>query len=247
MKFWAIVFNDLKLAVRDRMFFFWLLIFPLLFAVIFGLAFPESTGKDQKIALDILDNDQNFLSRALIEELQGDKYVINVLEERKEMRVRLLLLPENFTSNVLNGKKVDLILEKKANSNIKASQAAYAHVLKAVVKILTKIVVLSGEEAETIEEKFDQFKWERIVNLQSSLGGKLKVIPAGFNHAIPAVIVMFILFTVLMYGGLNLLEERRNGQLERIFLSPVALSTLISSKWLSRLLLGMLQVSVLFL
>ena len=44
MTFWTIAVNDLKLTIKDKMFFFWLLIFPLLFALIFGMAFPESEG-----------------------------------------------------------------------------------------------------------------------------------------------------------------------------------------------------------
>jgi len=79
------------------------------------------------------------------------------------------------------------------------------------------------------------------------MAGKLQTIPSGFNHAIPAVSVMFILFTVLMYGGINLLQERRAGQLERIYLSPATFSSIIGGKWISRLLLGMLQIVVLFL
>ena len=118
--------------------------------------------------------------------------------------------------------------------------------LKAVIKVLTKIVALSPDKGNVLEKNFQQYQLEQLITLQSKLGGKLKSLPSGFNHTIPAVTVMFILFTVLMYGGVNLLEERRNGQLERIYLSPIALPALIGSKWVSRLLLGMLQVVVLF-
>ncbi|MFQ5721208.1 MAG: ABC transporter permease, partial [Candidatus Aminicenantales bacterium] len=247
MKLWAIIWNDLKLAARDRMFFFWLLVFPLLFIFIFGLAFPESSAQEQKVALNILDQDQNFLSRALIKELQSEKYAIKLLPEKQEIKTRLLIIPENFTQNIVAGQKVELVLEKKADSNLKASQAAYSHILKGVIKLLAKVVALSSEESNQLEQKFNQYQLKQLIQLRSSLGGKLKRIPAGFNHTIPAVVVMFILFTVLMYGGMNLLEERRHGQLERIYLNPISMPALITSKWLSRLLLGLLQVVILFL
>jgi len=247
MKFWAIVWNDLKLTARDRMFFFWLLVFPLLFAVIFGLAFPESSANEQKVALSVRDNDQHFLSRVLVEEMRGQKYAVELLPEGQEIKTRALVIPKNFTDDVLAGRKVQLVLKKKSGSDIKASQAAYSHVLKGIIKLLTKVVALSAEGESPIEQRFDRYQLERRISLRSELGGRLQTVPSGFNHTIPAVIVMFILFSVLMYGGINLLEERRHGQLERIYLNPISMSVLISSKWVSRLLLGILQVTVLFI
>ena len=64
---------------------------------------------------------------------------------------------------------------------------------------------------------------------------------------IPASAVMFIMFTVQMYGGTIILEERKYGQLERIYLSPASFSSIITGKWISRLLLGVVQIIILFL
>jgi ABC-2 type transport system permease protein len=78
------------------------------------------------------------------------------------------------------------------------------------------------------------------------MGGQLQVIPAGFNHSIPAITVMFIVFTILMYGGIILLEERRHGQLERTFLSPATFATILGGKWTSRVIIGLIQTILLF-
>jgi ABC-2 type transport system permease protein len=244
---WFIALNDLKITVRDRMFFFWLLVFPLLFAFLFGLAFPQSSPQDQKVTLNIQDKDKSFLSQALVEELKSEKYTIHLLEGEDEKRGRTLIIPEGFSRDVLEGKKVELVLEKEEGMNMEASQAAYSNVLKATIKILTKLVILSPENEEELREKYSQHRLERLVTLKTELAGELRVIPAGFNHMIPASAVMFILFTVLMYGGVIILQERNFGQLERIFLSPATFSSIIAGKWISRLLLGMLQITVLFL
>jgi ABC-type Na+ efflux pump permease subunit len=247
MTSWHIALNDLKLTARDKMFFFWLLIFPLLFALLFGLAFPQSSPEVRKVTLDVLDNDKSFLSEALTEELRSEKYAIRILEDGEKKRGRTLIIPQGFSQDVLEGKKTDLILEREKGMNMEASQAAYSNVLKATIKILTKLVSLSPEDEEDLQKKYRQHRWERLVSLRTELAGELQVIPAGFNHMIPATSVMFILFTVLMYGGIIILQERNYGQLERIYLSPASFSSIIAGKWISRLLLGMLQITILFL
>jgi ABC-type multidrug transport system permease subunit len=247
MTFWTIAINDLKLTFRDKMFFFWLLVFPLLFAVIFGTAFPESSGAVSKVALNVQDNDQSILSQALIEELKDENYAVEEIEKKEEKKVRALIIPKGFSQNILAGEKTDLILEKEADSNMEASQAAYANVLKAIIKILTKVVIISPNNEAELAQQYSQEDIQRLISLKTELGGELESIPASYNHSIPAVAVAFIIFTILMYGGIILLQERRQGQLERIFLSPATFSTIIAGKWISRVILGMIQVTLLFM
>lgn len=246
MTFWTIAANDLKLSLKDRMFFFWLLGFPLLFALIFGLAFPEYSPRGRKAALNILDKDNSFLSQALVGEFQGEKYDVSLIKKEEDKKIRTLIIPSNFQINILSGEKVELILEKEAESSQEASQSAYSQVLKAIIKTITRLVTLAPQNAEDLEARYDLLKMERLITLRTDLAGRLQSIPAGFNHFIPATTVMFILFTVLMYGGINLLQERRLGQLERSYLSPATFSSLIAGKWLSRLLLGLVQLVLLF-
>lgn len=247
MTFWNIALNDLKLTLKDKMFFLWLLVFPLLFAFIFGLAFPESSEGIQKVTLNVLDRDNSFLSKALLSELEDEKYTTNILNSEEGKTIRTLIIPENFSSDIFEGKKVELILEKEADSNIEASQAAYSHIVKGIIKILANLASFTPKSEKELAEKYDEQRLERLVALRVERAGKLRSIPAGFNHMIPATSIMFILFTILMYGGIILLQERREGQLERISLSQASFSSIIAGKWLSRLFLGMLQIVILFL
>ena len=247
MTIWNIALKDIKLAVKDKMFFFWLLVFPLLFAIVFSLAFPEPSDRIEKISLNVIDNDKSFLSQALIRELEGEKYAVEDLEKEVDKKIRTLIIPQNFSQNILEGKQVELVLERETESNIEASQAAYSNVLKAIIKTLTKLVTLAPQNENELREKYDKHELEKLIILKSELAGKHRIIPGGFSHMIPSSSVMFILFTVLMYGGITLLEERRLGQLERIYLSPASFSSIIAGKWTSGFLLGMAQITLLFL
>jgi ABC-2 type transport system permease protein len=246
MTSWTIAANDLRVTFKDKMFLFWLLIFPLLFALIFGMAFQESIPQDQKVTLNVVDKDKSFLSQALTDELTGEKYETSLLKTEQDTRVRALIIPENFTKNILAGEKSELILQKEEGSNMEASQAAYSHILKAIIKILAKIVSVNPQSESDLEQRYEQHTFERVITLKTEMAGKLQTIPSGFNHSIPAITIMFILFTVFMYGGISIVEERNEGQLERTYLSPATFSSIIAGKWISRFLLGMLQFVILF-
>ena len=247
MRLWTIAVTDLKTAVKDKMFFFWLLLFPLFFAFIFGMAFKGSSPSASKATLNILDQDKGVLSKALIDELKHQKYDVNLIEDKNEAEIRTLIIPPRFTKDIIKGEKVELILEKEAQSNVEAGQAVYAHVLRAVIKTMARLIRLAPENLEILENQFSEISLKELISIQVQQAGKLKIIPSGFNHSVPGTTVMFLLFTVLMYGGINLLEERRQGQLERIILTPATYTDLIGGKWINRIMIGMLQITLMFL
>jgi ABC-2 type transport system permease protein len=244
---WTIAKNDLLLTFHDKMFFFWLLVFPLFFAFIFGVAFQESSGGDTQVSLDILNHDTGRLSSALIDELQNEKYSIEVLDAVREDAIRTLIIPEQFTSHILKGEKVELVLQQGEGRSLEAGQTAYSHVLKGIIKIIARVVKTAPLDEKDLEARFDKTVLERLVTLRTESAGQSKVAPSGFTHSIPGTTVMFLLFTVLMYGGITILQERREGILERLSVSPASFTDIIGGKWLSRVILGMIQIAVLFI
>jgi len=244
---WTIAKNDLLLTFRDKMFLSWLLVFPLLFAFIFGMAFQDSSEGDVQVSLDIVNRDTGKLSSALIEELQDEKYSIEVLEAVREDAVRTLIIPEQFTSRILKGEKVELVLQQGEGRSLEAGQTAYSHVLKGIIKIIARVVKTAPQDEKDLEARFDKTELERLVTLRTESAGQSRIAPSGFTHSIPGTTVMFVLFTVLMYGGITILQERRDGILERLSVSPATFTDIIGGKWLSRLMLGMIQIAVLFI
>src|SRR5262249_41332428 len=62
-----------------------------------------------------------------------------------------------------------------------------------------------------------------------------------------ATAVMFLLFACANGAGGSLIEEVENGTLDRLLSSNLTMTHLLAGKWVSFLLLGCLQVSVMFL
>ncbi len=62
-----------------------------------------------------------------------------------------------------------------------------------------------------------------------------------------ATAVMFLLFTCANGAGGSLIEEVENGTLDRLLSSNLTIGGLLLGKWLSFVLLGLVQVSVMFL
>jgi hypothetical protein len=53
-----VALNDLRLMVRDRIFFFWTLAFPVFFIILFGLLFKASDNTPPQAELTIVNLDQ---------------------------------------------------------------------------------------------------------------------------------------------------------------------------------------------
>jgi len=62
-----------------------------------------------------------------------------------------------------------------------------------------------------------------------------------------ATAVMFLLFACANGAGGSLLEEAENGTLDRLLSSKLTMTSLLAGKWISFVLLGVVQVSVMFL
>ncbi|MCB9898542.1 MAG: ABC transporter permease [Planctomycetes bacterium] len=72
----TLALKDLKLLVRDRFALFWILAFPLMFALFFGAIFGgDGDGGRGAISLTIVDEDGSDGSRALVERLSSNESV----------------------------------------------------------------------------------------------------------------------------------------------------------------------------
>ena len=86
----ALAINDLRLTVRDRASFFWLLVLPIGLMGFFGMF--GGGGGDSKARLTVVDEDKGWLARAFVSQIAGQQ--IEVVEAKPgERKVRTLVFP----------------------------------------------------------------------------------------------------------------------------------------------------------
>ncbi len=96
--------KDLRLLTRDYFGLFWLLVFPLLYALFFGTIFGGNGSGSRALAIAIADEDDSDGSRALIERLrQSEALAVELLPQeqgrdavRKGRLVAYVVVPAGF-------------------------------------------------------------------------------------------------------------------------------------------------------
>jgi ABC-2 type transport system permease protein len=113
----AIALKDIRLLLRDRMAAFFVLIFPLLMGLFFGLVItPSATGSKAKMRVAIVDQDLSKYSRLLIGSLQENNHLAVEMDQfdqaRKSVqagnRTALIVIPQGF------GETAGLLWEQQA-------------------------------------------------------------------------------------------------------------------------------------
>jgi ABC-type multidrug transport system permease subunit len=146
--------NDLRLTFRDKVSFFWMLLFPVALMWFFGQVYKD-VGSDETqapITISVLNHDDGWLSRSLIEDLKSEKVNLRVLnpEEMEETyKVRTLVIPSGFTDKVLSGEAQELRLEKEPDSSDTYAMAAEVHILKTIVRTVGRLIEMKPREEIT--------------------------------------------------------------------------------------------------
>ena len=251
--------NDLRLTARDRSSFIWMLIMPIAFMWFFGQMGGGGSSGPPQIALGVLDLDGGWLARAVVEELQDDQITLEEIDPQAGAgargQVRTLVIPEGFTSKVLSGEQQELRLEKDPDANEEFSLAAEVHVIRTVVRTLARMVEMDskdGLDAETDDvtaaKRFGELgDREPLVHLAVSTAGQGRPVPRGFAQSVPGMLTMMVLMMTVIYGGVFLTIEKREGMLRRQISLPVSRRHIFIGKFLGRLLMAGLQIVVLIL
>lgn len=101
-----LAFKDLKLMSRDKMGMFFIIIFPVMMGIFFGLIFSQGNSSEggSAIKVAIVDQDQSLMSRAFVDSMSSnDKLDVEEIElavavdgVRKGNRTGVIVIPEGF-------------------------------------------------------------------------------------------------------------------------------------------------------
>ena len=251
--------RDLRLTVRDRSAFLWMLVMPLALMWFFGQMGGGGQSAPPQISLSLIDHDGGWLARAFVEELQDEQVNLTEIppeEAEGTEKVRTLVIPEGFTDKVLAGEQQQLRLEKEPEANEEFSLAAEVHVIRTIVRTLARVIELESldqlpavtGDAVLAEEKFRGIgQRPSLVGLDVSTAGLGRPVPRGLAQSVPGMLTMMVLMMTLIYGGVFLTIEKREGMLRRQVSLPVSRAHIFMGKLFGRLMVAGMQIVVLIL
>lgn len=239
----SLIKNDFKVVLTDKMFAFWTVILPVIFIAIFG-NITYSGAKNQKAELHIINKDSGEWSKHLIKYISSESMVIVETDAVPEKYNRILTIPENFSRDLANHTPQILKFKKKSGANMNAALQAEIKIVQSLAKLFCDRIL--NPDTKVPDEIKNRYK--NLINVEGAFIQKAGTkIPSGADHAVPGVIVQFIMMSILVYGGVFIIQDRKKRRLERVLYTPVTVTQLWASKLLYRVFLGLFQASVLLI
>lgn len=241
-------FFDLKVLLKDKTAFVWLLLMPLVFVGFIGLANRGGDGEPRnpnpKVLVDNLDT--GFMGTLMLEALGARGMWLAGEEDRDEVE-RGITIPENFTEKVLATEQVKIGFFKTEGSGGAPAAMIEVRLVRALVALNAALIefVMDNPGAEPTESELRALlEAEDPVKIDTRFAGK-NPIPVGFYQSLPGILVMFLLINLLSFGAISLSIERKEGIVKRLAVYPLRRLELVLGKILGRFLVGALQIVVL--
>jgi ABC-2 type transport system permease protein len=241
-----ILVKDVKYVLRERETLMWVFFMPILFIVFIGRVtggFSSASESKPVLAISAAE-DSGFLVDQLVHRLEERNYRIVRPETQEELSrwSRQLQIPASFTDSVLAGVPSKVLYTHRSSG----MNNEYDTILitRAVYSVLADVIVSYEMQLTPSPEAF-----ERLNNIPHALtldvksAGKKRHVPSGFEHAVPGILVMFVLLVMTTSGAVMLLIERRQGLLRRLASTPISRLSVVLGKWGGKLALGIIQIA----
>jgi len=238
--------KDIRFLLRARETILWVFIMPIVFFFFIGTAiggFQHNGTAREKLAVRKGEN-PGFLYDQLAKRLDERKYEVMVTESDSLFAAykRRLTVPAGFTDSVLAGKPVTLRFER-SESGIEFDYDTI-RLKRAMYTVLADLIVTAKGGGVPTEGGFERLNaMPRALTLDAAPAGKRKIVPAGFQQAIPGMMVMFTLLVMTTSGAILLVIERRQGLLRRLAYTPIDRLGVVLGKWGGKLALGVIQIA----
>ena len=235
---------DLRGILRARETWIWAFLMPVLFMYVIGTISGGFARPARREVLAMLaPGDAGFLADHLQRKLERHYAVTRVPDESALTRYRRrLILPANFTSGLLGGSPatIRLILQ---GEGLRADYDRF-RVSRAVYQVLADLTVVSRGHSQLSPEALVELEeTPRTLTMAVESAGPRRVPPPGFEQAVPGILVMFLLLTMLINGGIGLVVERNQGVLKRLAATPLERSAIVAGKCGARWTLGLIETA----
>ncbi len=232
--------------LREKETLVWLFVMPLVFMFFIGNASGgagRSRGKLKDDLALVVPPDAGFLADRVVKRLEENDYQVQRVATAAESgeTERRVELPPRFTETVLAGEATKVTIAR-TDGGIGADYDK-VRVGRAVYTTLADVIAVSSDGAEPTTESLTALDaMPRAISLEITPAGKRRVIPSGFEQAVPGIMVMFTLIALLTSGAVLLVIERRAGLLRRLSCTPLPRGGIVLGKWMGKLVLGLVQI-----
>ena len=240
-----VAWNDLRIMVSDKAFFFWSLVFPMLFIVLFGLVFKSSDNAPAVAELTVVNLDEGRWGSYFLDKIKSPTVELKIVTGEPAEYSRLIVLPADFSAKIEAKKDQALAFKKREDASVKAAARIETRLYQAIARVLSEIVLYGDGDLTKFLDGHAEFR--DIVQVKSRFPeNTVTVVPSGFDHSIPGTTIQFIMMMVIIYGGITVMEDRKKGVLSRMLFSPLSKGEVFRAKLLGRWGMGVVQALILF-
>ena len=237
-----ILFFHFRNFLRQKETMIWVILMPLLFAWFFSAVHKDGSGRIFKPGTVQINNlDAGPVGQALVDDLAGIGYT--VVTEPSDRSVAVLTIPEGYSDKVAAGESVDVSVVFDADVSSSRTMQLRVHLFQFTVRLVKSLFYLDRERLPMAEFASIFHRPSGITLAQAT--GERKKKPAGSAQSFPAILVMFMLMNILIYGGVMLKMDLDTGVTKRLLVSPVSKVGFLSALVLFRGLVGMFQAVIL--
>jgi ABC-2 type transport system permease protein len=262
--------KDILQNLRDRQTFFFLLIMPIGFTLLFGFAFGgfSKAKEDNRLEIGYLDLDQGQLSAALRNALEASTVIRLSAEEvamesdleklaADEELLAALIVPQGFSAGILQGKPLPLKLITAPSSQ--AGQAVQTELRTITSRLVS--AALTAQAVQSLQGNSGDFQaaFEQAIAAWQESAIQLNVVAASslekssggnpftsFAHTSPGMMLQFAI-AGLLGAAQVIVSERKSRTLQRLLTTPITRLQVLIGHYLAIALILFSQLLLLIL
>ncbi|HWI56438.1 MAG TPA: hypothetical protein VNZ22_04380, partial [Bacillota bacterium] len=214
--------NDLRVFLRVKGWWLWLLVVPLVFICFMGFAVRGPGDPTNPRPTVLVDNqDTNYLAAVFLEELgnQGLRVLPPAVGQEAPQGIRI---PAEFTERILSGKQAKVEFFKKEDTVTGEGAMVELRLVRALIGINSHLLVAASEGSAALGEPAVRAAQRAApaVRLEARFAGR-KPAPSGFRFSLPGNMVMYVMMNLLIFGGTSISRERQYGIIRRLACNPL--------------------------
>ncbi len=241
----ALLYKEIKQALRDRRMRIVIFITPLIELFLFGYAVNTDVRNIRTVACDHADTS---ISRGLTDAFQASGY-FRIVQRTQDLRVAealvdkgdaqvILVIPEHFSRDLHRGHIADLQMIVEGTDSIVASNAvSYGSMI--IAAHFQKLAKPPPAIATTTSTRSPQVKAETRVWFNPDLKSR--------NFFVPGVIALLLTLVSLVLTSFSIVREWEVGTMEQLIVTPLKPIELIVGKTLPFFLVGLIDLVLIFL